>query len=119
MLLGRVVAVLGVVGVLVCAPPAGADPVPMPPNCQEAPVFGVNPFIRTICDGPMEADGSWMRHRLSHYLPSTRSTCQGGILVQGGCPVWLPHDYVPERYVEEQYRVTPDTIPPGEPGYLE
>lgn len=100
------------------AAPASADPEPLPSYCEQVPVFGLNPYIRTICDQPIEADGSWMRARLSHYLQSTRSSCNG-IYYQGGCPYWMQHDVVPERVVEDRYRVTPDTIPPGEPGHLD
>ena len=59
-----------------------------------------------------------MRARLSHYLQRTRSSC-GGVYYPGGqCPPWMQNDVIPEQYNEDEYRVTWDTIPPGEPGHL-
>lgn len=99
-------------------PLASADPEPVPSNCERVPILGLNPYVRIICDQPIEADGSWMRARLSHYLESRRSSCGGHYYANGNCPPWLSHDVVPERYQEDDYRVTPDSIPPGEPGHL-
>lgn len=98
--------------------PASAQPPPLPPGCERAPILGLRPFIRTICDDPIEADGSWMRARLSVYLDSTRSSCGGRYYPEGGCPPWLSRDVVPGGTLEDYYRVTWDTIPPGEPGHL-
>lgn len=114
---GFAFAVLTALTLTLTPAPSYADPQPMPPNCEQAPIYGLAPYLRTICDQPIEADGSWMRGRLSHYLQSTKSTCNG-IAYQGGCPLWMQRDVVPERYTEDNYRVTPDTIPPGEPGHL-
>ena len=70
---------------------------------------------RTICDGPVLADGSWQRERVlwtpAHYVPVTCSgeyfiTCSGGYAVG---------NYVAE---DMSYPVTPDTVLPNEPGHL-
>lgn len=66
---------------------------------------------RTICDKPIEADGSWMRYRNFYdgerYIPAycSRYSCRGGY--------WLN-----EFDKTDVYRVTPDTILPDEPGHI-
>src|SRR5947209_5417895 len=59
------------------AAPASA----IPPNCQAVPWGFLGSQVRAICDGPIQPDGSWMRHRVqgvpAHYeYPS--SSCSGG-----------------------------------------
>lgn len=98
------------------AAPASAEP--LPPYCERVPILGVDPHVRTICDQPIGEDGSWIRARLSHYQQRGRSTCDGYLYQGGQCPPWRDKDVIPERYVEDEYRVTWDTIPPGEPGHL-
>lgn len=100
------------------APIAHADD-GIPPNCEEIPIFGLNPHIRTICDTSIDPDdGTWIRVRILHFLRSVRSTC-GGIGYQGGqCPPGVPRDVIPDRYVKDEYVLTADTVPPGEPGHL-
>lgn len=102
---------------LFSAPTVSADP--PGPGCERVPIFGLNPYVREICDMPIAADGSWMRGRLQHYIGGYQSTC-GGRSYQGGeCPPWATRDWVPDRYVFDKYLVTWDTIPPGEPGHLD
>lgn len=66
---------------------------------------------RTICDGPIQADGSWLRARSftdgSRYIPvsCSRYSCSGGY--------WLQ----PFKK-EDLYIVTPDTILSDEPGHI-
>ncbi len=70
---------------------------------------------RTICDGPMRADGSWERVRVfwtpAHQVPTTCSgyyvfTCTGGY-------------FVSERVNStERYSVTAATVLPDEPAHL-
>lgn len=116
--LGRLlIAAATVAAATLYAPAANADEVP--PNCEKIPIFGLNPHIRTICDTPINPeDGTWFRYRILHFLRSVRSTC-GGIGYQGGqCPPGVPRDVIPDRYVEDEYVLTVDTVPPGEPGHL-
>lgn len=67
--------------------------------------------MRTICDGPLQADGSWVRRRLFYapetYVPMScsRYSCTGGY--------WL------NEYVDlEEYPVNPGTVLPDEPGWI-
>ena len=52
----------------------------MPPNCTQQPWGFMGSQQRAICDGPIQADGSWMRRRVigvpAHYeYPHT--SCYG------------------------------------------
>jgi len=99
------------------AAPAAADP--LPPSCERVPMLGLNPYIREICDTPIQPDGSWIRFRQSRWLASTKSSCGGTYYPGGNCPFWIPNDVTPGGSSPvEQYTVTWDTIPPGEPGHL-
>lgn len=102
------------------AAPAGADP--PPPGCERVPIFGINPQVREICDEPIQPDGSWMRWRWFSHPEFVHSTCGDyGQFVGGSyyCPPWAPHDTIPAYEGPiETYVVTPDTIPPGEPGHI-
>ncbi|WP_449560740.1 CDGP domain-containing protein [Mycolicibacterium mageritense] len=76
---------------MVFAPSAGAAP-----GCESVPWGFLGSQVRTLCDGPMMADGSWMRARViwvpAHQVPFTcsysrySSSCSGGLLCrrQGG-----------------------------------
>lgn len=70
---------------------------------------------RTLCDGPVGADGSWQRLRIV-WTPAhtTPVTCYGryAVTCYGG-------DYVGERVnSQEQYPVTPGTVLADEPQHL-
>jgi hypothetical protein len=72
--------------------------------------------LRTICDGPMQPDGSWQRARIvcvpAHYVPVTCSSGTYYSSCSGGYNVW-------DTYVaKESYVVTPDTVLPDEPAWL-
>lgn len=96
--------------------PASAEPIP--PGCERVPIFGLNPYIREICDTPIEPDGSWLRFRQLWWIGGKKSSCDG-IYYQGGCPPWLANDIEPGgRSPVDRYIVTWDTIPPGEPGHI-
>jgi hypothetical protein len=112
-----VTAVVAVFVMMCCVAPASADP--PPPGCERVPIFGLNPQIREICDLPMQPDGSWERWRWFSFPSVITSKC-GGTYYQGGqCPPWLTRDVAPAwQGPVEKYIVTPDTIPPGEPGYI-
>lgn len=100
------------------AAPASADA----PGCERVPIFGLNPQVRSICDGPIQSDGSWARARKFSHPVFVHSTCGDyAYHTSAGffCPWWAPRDTVPAyEGPTETYIVTPDTIPPGEPGHL-
>lgn len=97
---------------------AKADP--PPPNCAQqywlyGGLFGRG-TTRTICDGPVQADGSWERRRNFYdderYVPMTCSWGRYGGSCNGG--YWLKEfDTGVETYI-----VTPETVLPDEPGHL-
>ena len=66
---------------------------------------------RTICDGPIQADGSWMRVRAiwwpERWVPvsCSRYSCWGGYWIEEGGN-------------REVYPVRPETVLPDEPGHL-
>jgi hypothetical protein len=100
------------------ASPAHADSVP--PNCQEVPWGFLGSKERAICDGPIQPNGSWMRHRVigvpAHYQ-NPSSSCSGDSY-SSNC-TFYPGGYVPEIDSDnETYPVTPDTVLPDEPGHL-
>lgn len=100
---------------------ARAEADPLPSRCERVPILGLNPQIRTICDKQIRPDGSWERFRQFSHPQYTHSSC-GGLYYQGGCPNWAKdsRDINPEYEGPlEQYIVTADTIPDGEPGHLE
>ncbi|MDM3950383.1 CDGP domain-containing protein [Mycobacteroides abscessus] len=101
--------------------PAQADP--LPPGCEQVPIFGLNPQVRKICDGPIQQgpNGPWWSRSRQFWSPQYRRSSCGGTNYQGGCS----RDRQDERDVTpasegdiERYIVTPETIPPGEPGHL-
>lgn len=103
------------------APTASADP-PIP-GCERVPILGLNPYIREICDTPIQPNGSWIRFRSGSHPTYVHSTCDDyGYMTRTGyyCPPWAPLDTIPAgQSPVDQYTVTWDTIPPGEPGHLE
>ncbi len=82
-------------------------------------MLGLRATTRTICDGPLEADGGWMRTRTFYapaYVTNSYSSCYGAGL-------FLNCTSTPSREVEEftrseVYPVTPATVLPDEPGYV-
>jgi hypothetical protein len=90
--------------------------------CKTEPFGFLGSQRRTLCDGPISADGSWSRERTiwvpAHYSTpictsrggsssySSFTDCYGGYMVN-------------ERLVSnETYPVRPDTVLPDEPGHL-
>lgn len=107
---------------LVSAAPAQADP--PPPGCERVPIFGLDPKIREICDLSIQPDGSWTRWRWYSAPRYVRTPCVAGFpadsQLENGCPLGTHHAYSPAwESPVEKYVVTPDTIPPGEPGHLD
>lgn len=99
---------------------AGIARADLPANCVQQPWLYNGLFgrwtTRTICDGPIQPDGSWMRGREFYadetYVPFRCSfgtysgSCSGGY--------WLG-----EFDKVDKYRVTPDTVLPDEPGHIQ
>jgi hypothetical protein len=100
-------------------PHSAASPAP-PPNCNVAPWGFLGSKTREICDGPIQPDGSWMRHRVigipAHYeYPS--SSCSTGSYYSN-C-TYYPGGYVAEQDSDnETYPVRPENVLPDEPGHL-
>ena len=98
------------IGMAVTSTPIPASAIPA--NCVQQPwMIFLRMTTRTICDGPLYADGSWLRRRLFYapesYVPITcsRYSCTGGY--------WL------NEYTDfEEYPVHPDTVLPDEPGWI-
>lgn len=105
---------------LLLASPVTAHAEPLPPNCVQQPWLYGGLFgrwtTRTICDGPVNADGNWLRGR-EFYAPETwvPYRCSWGSY-GGSCwgGYWLP---VFDTGAE-MYTVTPTTILPDEPPHL-
>lgn len=109
---------------LVCATTAGiltptahAD---YNPGCtSQFWMVGLRATTRTICDGPIQADGTWMRARNFYaqaYTAAGYSNCYGGTYYSS-C-TYTPPQQVPEFNKSEVYPVTAATVLPDEPGHL-
>ena len=112
-------ALAAVASALTLAPVAQADP-----GCATDTVrrgfLGLSVQTRSICDGPILADGSWMRHRIigipAHY-ENPHSSCSH-TTYSSNC-TFYPGGYVAEYHSEDDwYPVRPDTVLPDEPGHL-
>lgn len=111
-------AVLIGMAVLWIAAPARADTIG---RCQT----GLWGFLfsqrRELCDGPVHADGSWLRRRViyvpAHNVPLSCSTYGGGLyFASTTCSGGYFQPYA--EVDREIYPVTPDTVLPDEPGHL-
>lgn len=112
------VAACAAAALMLSTAPAGAES--PPPGCVRIPILGLDPHVRTICDTKIRPDGSWTRFRGDEWIQSTRSSCDGVYYKGGQCPPWLENDVVPgHQSPVEQYIVTAETIPPGEPGHID
>lgn len=91
---------------------------PLPPGCVQQPWWygsAGRMTTRTICDGPIQADGSWRRGREFYapdYVAPGYSSCYAY-----GCTFYPPR-YVPVFDAVESYIVTPATVLPDEPGHV-
>lgn len=98
--------------------PAHADPA----GCIIQPWGFLGSQQRGICDGPVQRDGSWQRHRIvavPAHQASTYTSCSGGGGYTLFCTGW-GGGFVPYTELDnERYRVTPDTVLPDEPGHLD
>ena len=99
-------------------PDLGSDqpavgPIPDGGNCaQQFWLYGGRGTTRTICDGPVQDDGSWTRCR-NFYSPE-KDIYVAPIDDQKGSQQY----YFPELDIYECYPVTPDTVLPDEPGWI-
>ena len=100
-------------GVCVTAPAASANT----DNCTEQFwMMGLRSAERTICDGPLNPDGSWMRTRsfdAPAFTADGYSVCYSAVY----CTFTMPREVAAIDQIET-YRVTADTVLPDEPGYL-
>lgn len=108
-----ILAITALVGAMLTAPPASA----LPAGCVDQFWMwrGLRASTRIICDGPRQADGSWMRRRgffADAYTTNGYSSCYAY-----GCTFYPPR-YVPELAVVDEYPVTDDTVLPDEPGWI-
>jgi hypothetical protein len=95
------------------APSANAD---VQPGCQNDRWGFLGTQTRSICDGPKEADGSWVRYRMvwipAHRVPLSTSCGSYSCYTSGG--YWQDE----QVFEKVKYPVTPDTVVPGEPDWL-
>lgn len=92
----------------------------IPPKAQAEDGIGCETILwgflgsqrRTLCDGPIQADGSWVRVRViwwpERWVPvsCSRYSCWGGYWIEEGGN-------------REAYIVRPETVLPDEPGHLQ
>lgn len=94
-------------------PTAGADP---GIGCEQIRWGFLGSQRRTICDGPRQADGSWLRARVvwtpAHYVPIS-SSCS-----RYSCSSWGGYYVDDTLQAKETYIVTDATVLPDEPGWL-
>lgn len=103
------------------APPAVADasgtwiPYGLTDRCvSEYFQYGNRGTTRYLCDGPLQADGSWERCR-NFYSPEKYPA--GPNTDGDGTPDW--ELILPQVNIHECYPVTPATVLPDEPGWID
>lgn len=111
-------AVLGAAGIEACAPPAHADTIV---GCKTDLWGFLASQRRELCDGPIHADGSWLRRRVifvpAHQVPLSCFTSGGPYFASTNCSGGY---YQPYSEVDrETYAVTPATVLGDEPGHLD
>lgn len=87
--------------------------------CQTEPWGFLGSQRRTLCDGPISADGSWTRER-TIWVPTHRTaySCYSGSGSSSSTNCY-GGDLVNQSLVSnETYPVRPDTVLPDEPGHL-
>jgi hypothetical protein len=99
------------------APAANAD---VPPNCESRDWGFLGLKTREICDGPIQPDGSWMRHRIigipAHY-ENPSSDCSSSEY-SSHC-TYYPGGWVGDKLSnDDTYPVTAGTVLPDEPGHM-
>lgn len=109
----KLIAGAAVVSAIALAPPAQAYP---DVGCESIRWGFLGSQVRTICDGPQQPDGGWMRARVvwtpAHYVPLR---CYSSAY-SGSCT----GDYYVDESVQakETYLVFPYNVLQGEPGWL-
>jgi hypothetical protein len=94
-----------------------ASAAPAPPGCVEQFwMIGLRATNRTICDGPLAPDGSWMRAR-SFTAPAFVADGISVCYSNSYCTFSLPRQ-VAAYDVRDTYRVTPETVLADEPPYV-
>jgi hypothetical protein len=91
---------------LITAAPAYAEYICM----TDRAFYGLRRVDRTICDGPIQPDGSWERGR-SFNAPADYNVWYTPSFGFEGAPI-------PELDKREIYQVFPNAIPFGEPSHL-
>jgi hypothetical protein len=95
------------------APSANAD---VQPGCQNDRWGFLGTQTRSICDGPKQPDGSWVRFRMvwipAHQVPISTSCGTYSCSTSGG--YWQDT----QVFEKVKYPVTLDTVVPGEPDWL-
>lgn len=91
-----------------------------PPNCDTVLWGFLGSQRRTVCDGPLRADGSWQRARViwtpAHEVPLSCFTSGGTYFSSTSCSGgYFVNETVNDT---DKYPVTPDTVLPDEPGHL-
>lgn len=96
-----------------CIPTANAD---VQPGCESIRWGFLGSQTRTICDGPMLPDGSWVRYRMvwvpAHQVPVRTNCGTYSCSTSGG--YWANE----QIFSKEKYPVRPETVLPDEPGWL-
>lgn len=118
---GTLVAAAITVGGIATAAQADATP-----GCETVPWGFLGSKNRTICDGPIQADGSWMRERAIWWkatqVPMTCNSWNtggyGGYSSGYGSTTCIGGYMEPAGGTSESYRVTAATVLPDEPGHL-
>jgi hypothetical protein len=105
-----IIALAGLTGL---ASPAAADP---GVGCETIHWGFLGSQLRTICDGPRQSDGGWLRARVvwvpAHYVPQTTYCGSYSCSSSGGY-------YVGDTtYAKESYVVFDSNVLPNEPGWL-
>ena len=99
----------------------------LPYGCESVAWGPFGTQKRQLCDGILSVDGSWMRQRIVAIPAGYRdgsSQCYGGGLLMGvsvgwqNCTTRAAGLYPQVTFENITYRVYPDSIPAGEPGYL-
>jgi hypothetical protein len=117
----KILAAIIVGGALTVGGTVGIAPAHAQPGCQVSPwgFLGLTKK-RIICDGPIQADGSWWRRRVigvpAHYVNPSSSCSTGSYYshctyYDGG---WADDQWDDD----ETYPVRPETVLPDEPGHL-
>ena len=104
-----------VVGGILAGAPAKAD---YTPGCVSQPwLYGLRMTTRTICDGPINGDGGWLRARAFHA-----DSFYSALVCTGGAGTYVTYctggTWQPALDKRETYPVTPDTVLPDEPGHI-